>query len=149
MKTLKWYRNCFLFLFFRRLLNVWPSEKKCFSSPPSSFFGAASLFYYLFSEKLERTKNHATSFTLKTIILQSYVAGLTFHKRSCILTFLTPRTYWDILCDVSGCLKQILKWAKFVFKKHLTFHLLIFDRMTPTCPWGRVIIKKKRSINNN
>ena len=30
--------------------------------------------------KVRTNKNHATSFTLDTIILQSYVAGLTFHK---------------------------------------------------------------------
>ena len=30
--------------------------------------------------KVGTNKNHATSFTLNTIIPQSYVAGLTFHK---------------------------------------------------------------------
>ena len=136
MKTLKWYWNCFLFLFSRRLLSVRPSKKNIFLIPAPFIFWGRLPFLFFFLGKVGTKKNHATSFTLNTIILQSYVAGLTFHK---------TKFYIDLF-NTTYLLRHIV-WCIALFKTYFwnkqNLCLFIFDRMTPTYPWGRVIIFKK------
>ena len=58
-------------------------KKKMFVLPPPPplfiFWGRLSFLLFVL-RKVETNKNHASSFTLNTIILQSYVASLAFHK---------------------------------------------------------------------
>ena len=48
--------------------------------PPLFIFWGRLPFLFFVLGKVGTNKNHTISFTLNTIILQSYVAGLTLHK---------------------------------------------------------------------
>ena len=112
---------------------------------PARFISWGRLFFKLFGNDGMNKNQHELLAT--SVILQSCVTGVTFHKKRNLLTFFIYLAYWDISYDALRCYNMYQ--TKICVKSLSDVSLLIFDRRTPTNPRASIHLKTIKKVGNN